>query len=484
MKITIPKPFSIAIDDLGWMRGSSDHLDGTGPYRLGLKRQMDVSDYEALVELGRQVGTRLQGLFILGEMDRENILGKFPSTTQMRENWNNRDLISDLQLQIVEYLSEHSAHLEFGFHGIGHEFWKDKGERRRAEWYNTEEKHPWPEKDLRNHMECAVHILKQYGLSPELGHSFPESFVPCAYSYYWNPESTYSLGSILTDYGIKYANTDFREIPECNPPEGVDSGGLDHGVHVLNRYNYGNLWYELGQTPKKHLIEESTSFVEAHWPNLLAQDDFLQSEITEKWIEYYRDVQNSEDRFISKNTALHHAQWLYNKYTKLEQHWEGLVSIDTTRLPQDVKEITSEGNLVLQVKTGANNHVNQAKINGDPIAGYYKEGEFSYLYLPPLDNGKHHLTYDIGKEMPAFTVWHDGTSNILHASRDEDSLIIALKQYGCQPLKIITDKSPFSIHVNNPKIKILGWSHIQGILSIELRAHDIQGEKGIIHIKF
>ena len=39
--LLIPRPFAIAIDDLGWMNGSNDgENEKEGPYRLGIKRKM------------------------------------------------------------------------------------------------------------------------------------------------------------------------------------------------------------------------------------------------------------------------------------------------------------------------------------------------------------------------------------------------------------------------------------------------------------
>jgi hypothetical protein len=84
--------------------------------------------------------------------------------------------------------------------------------------------------------------VAQYGISPENGHSFPESFI--SYGFYFNPGAEYSLGRVLSDNGVKYANTPYATIHGLNHPPLLD-GGFDNGVLLLDRHNHGNLWYEL-----------------------------------------------------------------------------------------------------------------------------------------------------------------------------------------------------------------------------------------------
>src|SRR5690554_2207550 len=84
--ILFQKPFQIAIDDLGWIEGSSLG-DDNGPWRGGVKRIFDVKDYQALVDIGKGAGTRMQGLFILSEFDRLGILRDYPHMTHQQSGW-------------------------------------------------------------------------------------------------------------------------------------------------------------------------------------------------------------------------------------------------------------------------------------------------------------------------------------------------------------------------------------------------------------
>ena len=483
MSILFPRPFAIAIDDLGWIKGQDDGQNGYGPYRTGLSRNMTLADYKAVVDLAKRAGVRLQGLFILGEMDRENFLGEFPTTTYQRSKWDNSENISDLQEEMMEYVKHVSSHLEFGLHGVGHEYWPEDGKRRRAEWYNTEDNHPWPEEEVRNHLKCFVQIMNQYGISPDNGHSFPESFVPCAYSYYWNPDGEYSLGSVLGEFGVRFANTDFTRIPECNPPKEANGGGFDHSVHVMNRYNYGNLWCAPGKLPETPLTEQPTDYIETHWPNLLFSETESQEDITAKWVAYYETVQSSPDRYCAKNTAQMHSQWLYNKYTQLSTKPEG-IELDNTDMPDRVYQGHFPSNLVLKIKLNDGEHLSSASINEEPIAAYFEDQGYGFIYLPPLLQKKYILKYKLGSELITEMVWHNTTSNILEVSHKENETKIDLCWYGDQKLTLLTNKEPEELESNNPGITIKGWEKESDRIIIRLIAKDMQGEIGSIKVKY
>lgn len=477
----IPRPFAIAIDDMGWMDGENEGWQGQNPYRVGIRRKMDISDYEAVVSLAKKTGIRLQGLFILGELDREDAARKFPTILPPLSKWRNEK--SPLQLQVMDYVKANAAHLEFGLHGVGHEYWPDRSNVfKRAEWYNLVDKEAWPEQSIKNHLNCFKEIMAQYELDSAHNQSFPQSFVPCAYSYYWNPspaENEYSLGAVLAEYGVKYANTDFTVIPELNPP--VD-GGFDKGVHVLNRFNYGNLWHMIGQLPLIPVKYQNTDFIETHWPNLLAQDHFLQADVTKKWVDYYRNVNASENRYCSKNTAQHHSQFLYKKYTSINKVGDSL-HIDNSKMPDNAEHESVLQNLVLKIPIKANEHLQYISLNGKPIPAYHEIDDFAYLYLPKLSREIHVLNYSMSKSLPQNIVWHDTTCNILKLETKEDCILIGGYFYGKQTLQFLTDRSIKSVSSNNPLLKIISWSSTETGLSIDFEAKDIQGVEADIRLQ-
>jgi hypothetical protein len=485
-KIVFPRAFAFSIDDLGWNEGSNLTINvPPGPLRAGIKRTFDLNDYKYIVEVARTVGVRIQCLFVLCEMDRENILAKYPTTTQQREKWDNTRRVRDEQLDIMKYVLNSSSHMEFGLHGVGHEYWADDGIQRRAEWYNLIDREPWPEETLQQHIKAFGEIMAQYGFTLRNGHTFPESFVACAYGYYWNPAGDYSLGKVLSQAGVKYANTDFGQIPELSPPQEVNGGGFDHGTHVINRLNYGNIYYELSSLPKVTVDMQGTDIIESHWANWLAADDILQPEVTAKFIDYYRHVQRFANRYLAKNTEQLHSQWLYRKYARIIETEPGIVEIDNTQMPDDAYRNDILGNLVLKLKLETNQHITDSNINGNLIPAYFEEEGFAFLYLPPLEKKKFRLQYCTGAAIMPLHVYNDGTFNVYGLSKTDSQILITLKMYGRQTVKVRCSKPETVISADNGLV-VESYTFIpdQGMLHIVLHGTNMQGNRGVLKLQY
>ncbi len=485
-KILFPRAFAFAIDDLGWNEGSN--LSGNvppGPIRAGIKRRFDLNDYRYIVDVASTVGVRIQCLFVLCEMDRENVLAKYPTTTHQREKWNNTWRVCDEQISIMKFVLNASAQMEFGLHGTGHEYWADDGIQRRAEWYNLADREPWPEETLLQHLQGFREIMEQYGYTAMKGHTFPESFVACAYGYYWNPEGDYSLGKLLSQAGVKYANTDFGQIPELSPPQEVNGGGFDHGLHVINRMNYGNHYYDLSSLPVVPAGMQGTDIIESHWANWLAADDFRQAEVTEKFIRYYRDIQRMKDRYIAKNTEQLHSQWLYRKYASITEAQEGIVEIDNTRMPDEAYRNEMLGNMVLKLALNANQHISEASVNGDLIPAYFEEAGFAFLYLPRLEKKKYTLHYRTGSGILPLHVFNDGTFNVYSLSQINGQILINLKMYGRQTVKIRCNQPEKVVSLSGGlTVECFVYFPEDKMLHVTISAINMQGTRGEIQLFF
>ena len=485
-KMIFPRPFAFAVDDLGWNIGNdTGDLDNQGPYRIGIDRKMDLNDYKVIVEVGKNVGVRIQSLFVLAEMDRQNILKNYPSTTWQGKNWDNSKNIGQEQIDIMDFVKDNAAYMEFGLHGVGHEFWVD-GQKKRAEWYCIEDNHPWNKKTLEQHIQCFKDIMAQYGISKENGQRFPESFVPCAYGYHWNPDGKFSTGKLMSENGVKYVNTLFETIPELNPPKGNNGGGFDNGVIVVNRINYGNEWWKQDALPTVPLEKQESDIIESHWSNWLAQDNFLQDETTQKFIDYYMMVQKSTNRYCAKNTEQFYSQWLYKKYTKVKQKSENVVEIDNTKMPNEAYKHDILGVMVLKVPIMPQEHITYATLNGSQIPAYFEQSGWAFLYLPVLKQQTYTLKYKIGKQTMPFYVYNDGTYNVYSIKKTNKNMLIDLKMYGTQTVKIKCDSSPVNIKSKNKNLKILSYKFddLNKILSVKIRGIDIQGERAKIELSF
>ncbi len=485
-RVTFPRPFALVIDDMGWMQGSSlGENNPAGPYRTGVKRTFDVNDYRYVVGVAKAAGVRIQGVFILCELDRENVLANYPTSTWQRDQWDNSVNRSDSQLECISYLKAESAWLEFGFHGIGHEYWPSTGGRRRAEWYNLEDNHPWPEATMRQHFAAAKEILAQYNLTSEHGHSFPETFVPGCYSYYWNPTGDYSLGTLLAEAGVRYANTNFTFIPELNPPEKINAGGFDHGVHVLGRLNYGNGWHELDSLPKVPLSMQPTDIVETHWANWLAADDFLQPAVNERWINYYREVSSQPDRFAARNTAELHSQWLYKNHATVTSAQTGELLIDNSRMPDEAYANGAAGNLVLRIIRNRSEKLLSCSLDNEPAPVFLEHEHYIDLYLPLLEARHYTLKYELGDQYADFAIPLTGTYNVLATKIGRKRAVVSLRMYGRQNVAIIC-RSPGQVQSDNAALIIHSSKYEEStrILTLDMEASDYQGVNGKIFIEW
>lgn len=484
-----PEPFAFSIHDFGWMIGNNEgYGDLTGPYRAGVDRKFDVQDYESVVKIAKEAGVRIRGLFILAELDRLNVLKNYPTTTWERDQWDNKENIGPEQIRIMNFVKNHAAHLEFGLHGVAHEYWPEDGVRKRAEWYNTEDKEPWPEDTMMNHIEACKKIMEQYGISEENGHSFPESFDPTASGYYWNPEGEYSTGSIMNQQGAKYVSTAFGSISELDPPRGYNAGGVDNGVLVLCKIGGGVAWYRYSTLPHTPLEEQTCNMLRLHFPNWLAQDHFLQESVNRKFIEYYRNVQQTPNRYAAKNTEQFYSQWLYKKYTEVEKNGNGQVLIDNRNMPDKLYQHELLGNMVLKIVLDEGKHIRKASINGNSISSYFEDQGYGFLYLPPLEKKKYRVNYSTGSEVQMPHVYNDGTYNVYKFAHEEGKATeIEVRIYGNQKLKIrnVPSYRPDQITCsnNNLKIKEVSYSEQRQELTLTLKAHDIQGETGVIKLE-
>jgi hypothetical protein len=401
------------------------------------------------------------------------------------KDWDNSKNVSDDQIEIMNYVKDNAAFLEFGMHGVGHELWPEKMHKVRAEWYNREDRKPWTEEILNDHIQCFKEIMAQYGLTPENGQSFPESFVPGSYSYYWNPDGEYSLGKLLQKSGVKYANTDFSFVPELNPPRGGNGGGFDHGVHVINRINYGNEWWRLGTLPSVPLEIQESDIIESHWANWLAQDYYFQPRVANLFINYYQMVQASPTRYMAKNTEQLHSQWLYNKYAKITDKLEKSVTIDNTAMPDEAYQNDLLGNMVIKIKLNNYEHVSSASIDHLEICCYHEESGYAFLYLPVLGRKTYHLVYSIGSQLMHDCILNNGTYNVYSLKKSKNALRFHVKMYGRQSIKLKCEK-PRSIDSSNKYLEIKSslYDEVQNMLSLEVSGRDFQGEKGIITLNY
>ena len=123
LSVFVPMPIQIVIDDVGWWSGEDGHKRQK-PYRTGISRNHVPADYQAIADLGIKLGVRPQAATILCEWDRENILRKVPTTTWMREQWDNSKWVGPWLDEAADIIRNNKNHYELTMHGVGHEYWQ------------------------------------------------------------------------------------------------------------------------------------------------------------------------------------------------------------------------------------------------------------------------------------------------------------------------------------------------------------------------
>jgi hypothetical protein len=452
---------AIDIDDLGWKEGWDLHESG-GPYRLGLPlgRRMALPDYEVLVYISQAVGVRLKSLFIMSEFDRSNICARYPTTNEKGSNWDNSVLVSNSDFAVMNYVKENAAHIEFGLHGVRHEFWDAQTHTSsRAEWADNGRKRPYDV--LWGHMECFKKLIDQYGID------FPKSVRTAAANYYYNPDDPEDSGALMSAWGVKYATL---------PPD--REYVTDHGLMVLLRSG-GVAWDAANSAPNTY---PETEFMTSHWTNFVDPDPARNHEAGDKWIAWFNKVKEDPDRYTAKNTAQLHSQFLYRKFSQVTVTGN-TVLIDNREMPDWAYKLNLLGNLLFKHKLRDGEHISSASVNSGEIACYYEERGFAYIVLPKLEKKQYTLTVTTGtSDMPTY-VWNDGTYNVQEFHSGTDKAIVGLEMYGTQRVKVKLRFEPHEVTSNNPDLEIKDWHYEAPFLHMLIRGRNIQGQPGVITIK-
>jgi len=459
--LNVPKPMAIDIDDLGWKEGWDLHESG-GPYRLGLPRGrvMTLPDYEVLVYISKTVGVRIKGLFIMSEFDRSNICARYPTTNEKGSDWDNSALVSDSDFTVMDYVKENAAHIEFGLHGVRHEFWDaETHAASRAEWADNQKKRPYD--ILWGHMECFKKLIDQYGID------FPRSVRTAAANYYYNPGDPEDTGALMRNWGVKYATL---------PPN--REYVTNHGLMVLLRSG-GVAWDAVSSAPDSY---PETEFMTSHWTNFVNIDPAHNHEAGDKWIAWFNKVKEDPNRYTAKNTAQLYSQFLYRKFSQVFVTGNSVL-VDNSRMPDWAYELDLLGNLVFKHKLRDGEHISSASVNGQDIACYYEERGFAHVVLPRLGKKQYTLNVVTGASDISTYVWNDGTYNVETFQGGTDNAVVGLEMYGTQRVKVKLQFEPHEVISNSADLEVKNWRYETPFLSMLIRGRNIQGQRGVITIR-
>lgn len=308
LSVLIPMPIQIVIDDVGWWTGEDGHLRQE-PYRTGISRNHVPADYQAIVDLGIKLGVRPQAATILCQWDKENILKNVPTTTWMREKWDNSKWVGPWLDEAGDIIKNNQNHYELTMHGVGHEYWQAKN-MTRAEWADSSgTMRPLDQVEL--HLDCFEKLLHQNQLG-----SFPTSFVPTAFLHGFGLTGDHqiSMAEVVKKRGIEYINTPFNNMYNA---EGAQFGlfGVDSGVITVDRGEDLLDWNVFSGKPSGVLTGPTCGL---HWPNLLHKDPSRNAEIVEAWVELLKPYNNRPETLLAKNSSSFRNQLVHHVCTKVQ----------------------------------------------------------------------------------------------------------------------------------------------------------------------
>ena len=483
-EISMPFPMTATIDDTGWR---VSYAQSNRPHL--------IEDYENLIYIGEEVGTRLMCAFIMMDFDKTNICARYPTTTVYGVEWNNTPHRSAQEDDaIIQYIKDNSAYIEYGLHGVSHEMYADgylidegfeicinmnpsEWGKNASEWvhqgefYDVAQHMPLNHTAVKNHFHVFSEISKQNNLS------FPKSMVPPDHGYYYNPSSNESTSALLNQYGVKYATTHLGVISELEPKEGIDNGVL-----ITHREWLGVYGDMVGVVPDGIV---DTSSIMSHFTNFYAVKPEDNRAIADEWISWFNNIKDNPDRYVPKNNAQLNSQWLYCKYAKISKGEGNSLEIDTSKMPSEAYDYDLIGNPVFKIPLPHNQHISVASIDENQIVGYYEDRGYGYMILPILNRSVHILHFEIGDSYPETYVLNDGTYNVFSFYSTKDKVDLEVEMYGTQDLKIRTLFEPNNISSVNSDVKVQSYDFDSetSILTVSLTASDIQGDQTKLMIK-
>jgi cysteinyl-tRNA synthetase len=489
---SIPYAIGQAVDDMGW-RDWDNRRKNVRNYQVLLKEKASLADYQTVVDVGKAAGTRLTTVWIMQDLDKHNICARARYNTPVAQydmtsdgtGWRNH--LTPDQHGIMGVVKGNAAFMEFGMHGVSHEHFRH-GVEQRAEYAHIDESKPgraktWGWADMNLKAQCFRQLIRQYFSKREL--NMPVAEVPPAHAYYYSKTDPHTTGALLHKYGVKYVNGGINVATNVR-----DGYFIDHGVIFINRA-YGTDWDWVGSTPWEgywndfdapYYPSDKYGWVEAHFPNLWGAKA--------KWVKYLLGINDSQNRYLPKNSAQCSWQYLYHKFGTITESG-GTYTIDLTRVDPAAYTYNLLGGMVLKTWVGDREISSVTLTNGAGVLGYWKD-TFGYAYLligkngnplGRLDPAVYQMTVTFGDQtMLSYVDLNGVTYNVYSFASDAHRASLKLQMYGRQTVRVKLPFAPASVECDNPQLMVGKWSYADGVLTMDVRGTRLTGETGTITI--
>jgi len=368
LNISIPMPLIIVIEDVGWWSGE----DGSGknqPFRTAMPRAHVPEDYSAIAALGRGLDMRVVAGFVLCEWDSEDILKNLPSATWMGNRWRTEGKYREEQKKAAWIIKRDREYIEFGVHGVGHEFWAD-GKMERSEFHNNESQ-------MRDHQEVREHLTFFYKIMAQHGFDIsPKIFIP--------PALKHSFGSgdrgfqkILSEFGIEYVTLMMERARLYSPPQSRTIA-WENNVLLVERGEAELPWHVVAAAP---VFKFDRPVMALHWANLLHPDPQKNLMVVNNWVRYIKENSIRNEFLLARDALSCFTQYLHRVMSEIEKGREEF-SIDMSWKKRVPAHLVGES-LFLKIETPPQITF---KIYGADIDPSVRDAEQSFIKLRIPEN--------------------------------------------------------------------------------------------------
>lgn len=312
MTLTIPMPLIICIDDVGWWKGE-DGSKKNQPFRTGMPRDHVPEDYLALADLGRKLDMQILAGFVLGEWDRNDALIRLPSANWAGKTGMRKATDTDKRIKAAEIIRGSESYMEFGLHGIGHEYWYN-GVMQRSEFHDADCNMRDPD-EIRKHLTCFLTIMDEYGFSPK-----PKTFIPPALKHsFGNGEE--GIQKILGEFGIEFVTLCFSKSKIYSPPQ-TETIAWENNVLLVERGESEIPWNQAAAIPQ---FRFDRPVMALHWANILHPNPGKNHQVIEQWTDYIKRGCEKNGIILARDTKSCFTQYCHRNLSAIEKADGGLL---------------------------------------------------------------------------------------------------------------------------------------------------------------
>ncbi len=312
LKITIPLPLIVSIEDVGWWKGT-DGSNFNQPFRTGMPRDHVPEDYAAIAALGEKLDMKLLAGFVLCEWDRDDILKKLPSSTWMGKSWTSPYRDQEQKNQAARIIKNAENYIEMGLHGLGHEFW-DQGVMKRTEFHDPDGAMRDPD-EIRKHFFFFFKIMEQYRFD-----CMPKTFIPPALMHsFGDPDKGFQ--KILHEFGINYVTLMFSRTRFHSMPQ-TGKIAWENDVLLVERGESETGWNMVAAEPG---FKFDRPVMALHWANILHPDPGKNVSVIEKWAGYIKTGSEKKGMLLSKDSGSCFTQYCHCTMSEIQRIDDGVL---------------------------------------------------------------------------------------------------------------------------------------------------------------